>query len=173
MFLVAAVSALAQYPTFRSTGAVEIPGVPVSLVVDPPLPNGKYRAFGMAQTTASEYNCDCKLLQPVWSMRVASSEIISRYEAIHGSVDAACTVVAFGYRWQGALNFGLVFPHNDATADVPALLSATSKEGPELTGATLFELGYTETRAFHATCDGIPNLDDKCSEARDVASLAA
>lgn len=156
---------VAQYPSYLENGHVEMPGVPISLVVDPPLSNGLYRAFGMAQTTANEYNCNCMLKQPEWSVQVAEQGVVKRYESIHGKVDAKCSVMAFGYRWQGAFNFGLLFSKNDVTASIPALLSATSTEGAENKDAALFELGYYESRALHSTCNHIVNLNDLCQQA--------
>lgn len=157
----------AQYPTVRPNGYVEIGGVPVSLVVDPPLTTGKYRAFDLDQSTANEYNCNCRVRTPVWTMRIADSVLLRRYEDKEGAVGRTCSVAAYGYRWQNAPNFGLVMEPNAETPNVPALLGIASKMGADYRDATLFELGHAQHNALTDYCDTIN--PEWCTQAESVA----
>lgn len=164
MMHIVVASALAQYPSLKTSGFVSNEGVPVSLLVDPPLINGKYRAFGMLQSTGGEYNCDCKLKRAVWGKFVSSSVVKDRYAAFTDSHNSACNVLTYGYKWEQSDSFGLIIDPNDRTPEVPALLSAISKEGKDKS-PPLFELGHNEHSQLLDKCSNIENIHNLCAVA--------
>jgi hypothetical protein len=162
------------YPSVNVHGQVVMSGVPASLDGSVPRLVSElssvyevYDSYGITQTSASEYNCDCLGRRPTELVQRNEKISTAAYERAHGKTEAGFDVVAVGYGWSDS--YGLVIRAGDASKLVP--MAEAGAEPPPAVPAPPFFLGSPPSSAGGAGCECV-DCNDCCAIIGQMVPIA-